>query len=172
MRHLVIIAALGTVAACAALPDWMRPPAPEPAEAPGPAQAPEAISGATDAPMSAAVRPPADARTPDEFDTSSNADKAAAAAPSPSGSDPGMDLGTTIASLGAPGQPGFWLKTPLVTEPGPGRVVYPVNGNSAKVDLIPLDAAPGAGSRLSLAALRVIEAPLTGLPELRVFRLD
>ncbi|MCZ7675957.1 MAG: hypothetical protein M5U35_08950 [Roseovarius sp.] len=40
------------------------------------------------------------------------------------------------------------------------------------VDLIPLDAAPGAGSRISLAAMRLIEADLTALPELRVFRTD
>src|SRR6056297_3298538 len=42
---------------------------------------------------------------------------------------------------------------------------------SVVVDLIPLDASPGAGSQISLAAMRLIEADLTGLPELRVFRL-
>jgi hypothetical protein len=115
-----------------------------------------------------AVRPPASARTPDEFDTTSEAQKVAAATPEAGG----RDLGMTIASLGAPGEPGFWLKTPLVDALAQGRVVYPVNGKSVKVDLIPLDAAPGAGSRMSLAALRVIEAPLTGLPEVQVFNTN
>ena len=66
---------------------------------------------------------------------------------------------------------GFWIKTPLVSEPGKGRVLHPGTGKSAQVDLIPIDAPQGAGSRLSLAAMRLIGADLTGLPEVRVFSL-
>ncbi|MFD0857717.1 hypothetical protein [Roseovarius aquimarinus] len=159
MRHLPPLAALALLAGCAAAPEWLRPAKPKPEPVAKPAPAPEA---------GAAVRPPASARTAEEFDTTSAADKAAAAAPSADG----RDLGTTIASLGAPGEPGFWLKTPLVETRRAGRVSYAANGKSVKLDLIPLDAEAGAGSRISLAAIRVLEAPLTGLPELRVFALD
>lgn len=112
----------------------------------------------------------ATARTADGFDTSTNAERAeaVAAAQTTSGA---AELGTTIASLGAPTEPGFWLKTPLTDRPGKGRVDYPDKGTSVVVDLIPLDVSPGAGSQISLAAMRLIEADLTGLPEVRVFRL-
>ena len=79
------------------------------------------------------------------------------------------DLGLTVASLGAAGEPGLWLKTPLIDRPGRGRVEYPEKGTAVAVELIPLAAAPGAGSRLSLAAMRALQADLTALPELRVF---
>ncbi len=159
MKRFVIFLAAASVAGCAAGPDWLAPrkPPSEPTapavEAPGP---------------SAAVRPPQNARTVDDFDTTTAAEKAAATAPARGG----RALGTTIASLGAAGEPGFWLKTPLVSVPGPGRVAYPANGKSVKVDLLPLAGAPGAGSRMSLAAMRVLEAPLTGLPEVQVFSLE
>jgi hypothetical protein len=117
--------------------------------------------------MPAASTVPPGARTVEQFDTTSAVDKARAAQPAAGGTD----LGTTIASLGAPGQPGFWLKTPLAAAPGPGRVVYRANGKSVQVELIPLEGAAGAGSRMSLAALRVIEAPLTELSEVRVYLL-
>jgi hypothetical protein len=78
------------------------------------------------------------------------------------------DLGLTVASLGTATEPGLWLKTPLVDAPGRGRVTYPANGRTVEVDLIPLDAPRGAGSRLSLAGFQALGAPLTGLPEVRV----
>ena len=78
------------------------------------------------------------------------------------------DLGTTVASLGTAKEPGLWMKTPLVTVPGRGRLSYAQTGRTVVVDLIPLDAPRGAGSRLSLAAFQALGAPLTGLPELRV----
>ncbi|MDR9394595.1 MAG: hypothetical protein RI571_09825 [Roseovarius sp.] len=81
------------------------------------------------------------------------------------------EVGVTIASLGAPAEPGSWLKTPLVATPGRGQVTDTATGRSVNVDLIPLDAARGSGSRLSLAAFQAIGAPLTSLPELRVRRL-
>jgi len=70
---------------------------------------------------------------------------------------------------GAAADPGIWMKTPLVDSPGKGRVEYPAKGTTVAVDLIPLDAEPGSGSQLSLAAMRLLEADLTGLPEVRVF---
>jgi hypothetical protein len=159
MKNLALIAATALVAGCAATPQWLSPRS-APTETP-PAQA------APDAATAAASKVPPNARTVDQFDTTSAEDKARAAQPAAGGTP----LGTTIASLGAPGEPGFWIKTPLVTKPGPGRVVYPANGKSVKGDLIPLGGDVGAGSRMSLAALRVIDAPLTGLPEVQVFSL-
>ena len=75
----------------------------------------------------------------------------------------------TVASLGDPTQAGFWIKTPLVSAAGKGRVVYPGTGKSVQVDLTPIEGAGSAGSRLSLAAFRLIEATLTELPEVEVF---
>lgn len=113
---------------------------------------------------------PAGASTADTFDTTTAEERRQAVAGAASGGE--TALGVTIASLGAVGEPGIWLKTPLVKAPAKGRVDYPAMGTSVAVDLIPLDAAPGAGSRISLAAMRLIEADLTALPELRVFRTD
>jgi|SRR6056297_2923819 len=111
------------------------------------------------------------ARTPETFDTTTEAERRAALTGVASTGADAVDLGTTIASLGAPGEPGFWLRTPLVDRPAKGRLDHPVKGTSVVVDLIPLDAERGAGSQISLAAMRLLEADLTGLPELRVFRL-
>ena len=160
MKRFSIILAVTLVAGCANAPGWLSPQQTAAPKVDVPAQA-EAPSATASAP------PPQTARTVDEFDTTTAADKAAAIAPAAGGTN----LGLTIASLGAAGEPGFWLKTPLVAAPGPGRVFYPANGKSVKVDLIPINGDAGAGSRMSLAALRVLEAPLTGLPELRVFSL-
>ncbi|MEQ9260957.1 MAG: hypothetical protein RIG84_17865 [Roseovarius sp.] len=112
--------------------------------------------------------PPAGARTADEFDITSAEERAAAVdAATPAAGE--RDLGLTIASLGAVTEPGIWLKTPLVDSPSKGRVEYPERGTGIALQLLPLDAEPGAGSRLSLAAMRLLEADLTSLPELRVF---
>ena len=81
-------------------------------------------------------------------------------------------LGETVASLGDPTKPGFWLETPLVSKPTIGRVHFAGSGKSAQVDLIPIDGPPTAGSRISLAAMRLIDAPLTDLPTLQVFAND
>ncbi len=163
MKHLSLILAVPLIAACANAPDWLAPRQNAAPEADDPAAAPITAPSTI-----AAIKPPSTARTVDDFDTSTAADKAAAITPTAGGTD----LGLTIASLGAAGEPGFWLKTPLARAPGPGRVVYPANGKSVTVDLIPIPGDAGAGSRMSLAALRVLEAPLTGLPEVRVFSLE
>lgn len=112
---------------------------------------------------------PTAARTVEQFDTTTEEQRTAA---SGSGASGGQDLGLTITSLGAPGEPGFWLKTPLVSAPAKGRVVYAETGKSAQVDLIPIDGPKTAGSRMSLSAMRLIGAPFTGLPEIRVFRVE
>lgn len=112
--------------------------------------------------------PPAGARTADAFDTSSEEERAAAVAAAVPASGE-RDLGVTIASLGAVTEPGIWLKTPLVSTASEGRVEYPERGTGIALQLLPLDAEPGAGSRISLAAMRLLEADLTALPELRVF---
>ncbi|MDJ1016064.1 MAG: hypothetical protein QNJ35_06090 [Paracoccaceae bacterium] len=117
------------------------------------------------APRPAAVNdlpPPANARTVEEFDTSTQADREAAATVS----SQGTFIGTTVASLGDPGRPGFWIEAPLITAPGKGRVVWPATGAEVELDLIPGD---GGGGRLSLAALRLLGVPLTDLPTVEVY---
>lgn len=131
---------------------------------------PDAVAEDRSEPTQTPPVPLSAARTAEGFDTSTESQRveAVTAAQTTGGA---ADLGVTIASLGAPTQPGFWLKTPLADRAGKGRVDYPEKGTSVVVDLIPLEASPGAGSQISLAAMRLIEADLTGLPELRVFRL-
>lgn len=89
------------------------------------------------------------------------------AAAAPAGGE--RRLGTTIASLGDPSQPGFWVKTPLVQSETQGRIVNPANGKSAKVRLIPLGGAAGGGSQVSLPALQLLGVSLTDLPAIEVF---
>jgi len=113
------------------------------------------------------VAPPATATSVEEFDTTSTAERAAATEVSVSAGE--RSLGRTVASLGSPTEPGFWLKTPLVQVETQGRVVYNATGKSVQVTLIPIDGPTTAGSRMSLPALRLLEAPLTGLPEVDVF---
>ncbi len=81
---------------------------------------------------------------------------------------PSLDgaLGTTVVSLGAASEPGMWLKTPLVSRERKGRVYY--NGLWLAVTLIPIEGEATAGSRMSLAAMRALEMPLTELSEVRV----
>jgi hypothetical protein len=131
----------------------------KPAAAPAPVlAAPEAV---TVAPL-----PKPTARAPEEYDTTTPAQRAAAAA-APVAAE--TRLGTTIASLGDPTDPGFWLKTPLVSAPAKGRVAV-AGGGSAQVDLLPSGGAPGSGSQISLPALRLLGVALTDLPELTVYR--
>ncbi|WP_239495839.1 hypothetical protein [Yoonia maritima] len=109
--------------------------------------------------------PPANATTVAQFDTTTEDDRAAAVTQVTTAE---TRLGVSIASLGSPTDPGIWLKTPLIDELSRGRVVY--NGTSVNVELRPSGGAPGSGSQISLAAMRLIEAPLTSLPELEVFK--
>ncbi|MEQ9674550.1 MAG: hypothetical protein RLO10_08810, partial [Roseovarius indicus] len=109
--------------------------------------------------------------TADSLDTKSEYERAQAVAVAGAAGGE-TDLGVTIASLGAVAEPGIWLKTPLVQAEARGRVEFPEKGTKVAVDLIPLDAEPGAGSQISLAAMRLLEADLTSLPELRVYRTE
>ena len=119
---------------------------------------PEAVQGA----------PPANAATVEAFDTTSQTERKAALVPSTVSSGE-REIGHTIASLGNPARPGFWLETPLVSVPTKGRVLYRATGRSVAVDLIPTGGDPSGGSLISLPALRLLGAPLTGLPELIVY---
>lgn len=108
--------------------------------------------------------PPDTATTIEEFDTTSPADRAAAVVPN---AMPGARvLGTTIASLGSPAEPGLWLKTPLVASLTAGQAEY--QGRTITLELRPSGGATGSGSQISLAAMRLIGVPLTSLPELTV----
>ena len=117
------------------------------------------------APETAAPPPPPSAQTAEALDTTTPEQRAAAAAPAEA---PSKTLGSTVASLGSPTEPGLWLKTPLVSSEQQGRVTNPANGKSSLVTLIPIDGPATAGSRMSLAALRLIEASLTDLTEVEV----
>ena len=114
--------------------------------------------------------PPADARTVDQFDTTTAEERAEViqAATAPRSAE--VSLGTTVASLGNPAEPGFWLETALVDDVAEGRVLVPSSGATVAVELRPIGRGAGAGSRMSLAAMRLLELPLTGLPEVEVFR--
>ncbi len=116
-------------------------------------------------PAGVAAKPAATAHTAEQFDTTTPEQRAEAE----TASGRARKLGVTIASLGNPAEAGFWIKTPLVSKAGKGRVEYPATGKSVAVDLIPIDGQKSAGSRVSLAALRLLGAPLTGLPELIVY---
>ncbi|SFQ18965.1 hypothetical protein SAMN05421853_102343 [Roseivivax halotolerans] len=132
---------------------------------PGPSAAAPAESAAPAA-TGGPVRPPANAVTADDFDTSTDAERQAAAAPAQGGD---AELGQVVVSLGAAAEPGFWLETPLVDAVTPGRVEL-ANGESAQVELRPAPA--GSGSRLSLPAMRLLNIPLTDLPEVTVYRSE
>ncbi|MEP5732436.1 MAG: hypothetical protein ABJL67_24060 [Sulfitobacter sp.] len=125
----------------------------------------DAGAAAVLAPETAAPLPSPVARTPEALDTTTPEQRAAAAAPAQTS---GATLGKTVVSLGSPTEPGLWLKTPLVQSEVQGRVTNPATGKSSLVTLIPLDGPDTAGSRMSLAALRLIEASLTDLTEVEV----
>ena len=107
---------------------------------------------------------PSAAKTVEELDATTAAERDAAVALGAAG----RLLGETVASLGDVTVPGFWVETPLATAEGPGRLVYPANGRSVDVTLMPSE---GGSSRVSLAAMRLLEAPLAGLPALEVYEL-
>lgn len=150
---------LPLLAACAeiGLPPHQGAPATVRATSPAPAVAPAAIAPA----------PPRAARTAEQFDTTTAEQRAAAAAGGAAG---GALLGETVASLGNPAEPGFWLLTPLVDAPVTGRIVSAATGRGTEVELRPSGGAPGSGSQVSLAAIRLLGVPLTDLAVLRVYR--
>lgn len=137
-----------------------------PAAAPDPQAMATATSAATAVTRAPAPRPAARA-TAAQLDTTTPEQRAAASRPAASAE---TRLGTTIASLGDPTQSGFWIRTPLVKEPGMGRLRNPANGKSAQVELLPLDGPASGGSQVSLPALQLLGVSLTDLPMLEVYK--
>lgn len=113
--------------------------------------------------LAMAPPPPSDAQTIEEFDTTTEEQRAEAVAVF----DGGELLGETVASLGDVGTPGFWIETSFVTQVMNGRIRNPENGIEVAVQLRPLER---GSSRLSLGAMRLIEAPLTELVTIEVYR--
>ena len=148
MRVILLSLSMAVLAGCSGLPFGLGREAPVAAVETRPVQRP--------------VAPPAGARTAAALDTTTAAEKAEAlAAPGVAGE---RALGVVKVSLGAVAEPGFWLRTSLVSAPGKGRVEV-AGGASVAVDLI-----PGAGSgQMSLAAYRALGLSLTGLPEVTVY---
>lgn len=155
VRLVPMLLALILSACSGGAPDLMK------ADPPGGAAREPDADTTRPAPRPASGVPGAGAQTAEALDATTPAERAAAAAPGAAG----RELGQVIGALGDARQAGFWLKTPLVTAEQPGRVVSVANGKSAKVTLIPDDGA----NQLSLAAMRVLEIPLTDLPELVVY---
>lgn len=152
------------LAACDDMPVIFAPAAPPDPAAPvdaAPPAPPEEIAEVVSAPP-----PPPAARTAAELDTTTEAQKAASR--QAAAATGGQALGTTIASLGDPTEPGLWLKTPLVGETRAGKIET-AGGQSALVQLIPLDAPRGAGSQMSIAAFQALGLTLTDLPTLTVY---
>ena len=101
------------------------------------------------------------AKPPEALDKTTETQLAAAQVQAPP--KDGRDLGQVVASLGSPAEPGFWLRTALVTEAAKGFVSTDT-GATLAVDLIP----DAGGARMSLAAYRALNLPLTALPVLTV----
>ena len=81
-------------------------------------------AGAIETDLRAAPPPPRMARTVEQFDTTTEAQRSEAV----SSNAGGRLIGTTVASLGDPGRPGFWIETSLVTQAGLGRLTNPACG--------------------------------------------
>ncbi|WP_169961442.1 hypothetical protein [Oceaniglobus indicus] len=176
IRHRTLLAALGlfTVTACGQIntPGFLKSGdgSTAPSDRPLDATAQPGSGALSDAVRDVVTAPPpsAAARTAEDFDTTTDDQRAAATASAPTAAGE-TRLGETVASLGDPTQPGFWIKSPLVKTAGPGRLENPSNGKTALVELIPLPGEAGGGSQVSLAALRVLDAPITDLPTLVVY---
>ncbi len=157
---LLLLPALPILAACAQMQGGSGPTAPGAAEvSPDAPDAPAEIAEVVRSP-----RPQAGANTVDALDTVTDEQRAAATAPPASA---GRALGEQTASLGDPTDPGIWMRTALVSERRSGRVEVAGTGNSATVELIPLDGEGGA--QLSLSAMRLLQIPLTDLPTVTVY---
>ena len=106
---------------------------------------------------------------PEDLSTAAERQAAAQTAAEPSPVNANGSLGTTVASLGNPAEPGLWVKTPLVGAEQRGRVQYAETGKSVSVRLIPLEGPRTAGSRLSLSAMQELGASLSDLPTVEIF---
>ena len=150
-RRSVAMLAVLALSGCAelGLPEWTGIQGLNPIDPPAAEEEPIPVSGAQSA---------------DQLDRSTETERRQAEA----GGTGGRRLGTTVATLGAAGEAGFWLKTPLVKEERNGVVRSRDTGKSVAVTLIPINAPVTAGSRLSLSAMRSLGLPLTALAEVDV----
>ncbi|WP_312529996.1 hypothetical protein [Paracoccus sp. (in: a-proteobacteria)] len=164
----VLLLPLILLAACAQTTELMTGSKPTTASQDATSQGAETsmAAGAGAAAIKAPV-PRGNAKTAAEFNTTTTAQKAEAAK-APSTAE--AKLGSTVASLGDPTLPGFWIKTPLVKTAAEGRIVNPANGKSAKVQLQPLAGPASGGSQVSLPALQLIGVSLTDLPTIEVYK--
>ena len=105
--------------------------------------------------------PPENARSIEEFDTTSDVQRRESA----DASEGGVLLGQDVVALGDPVQPRFWVQTALVDAETSGRAELLGAGGGAEVALVPTD---GSG-RISLAALRVLDVSFTDLVEEGVY---
>ncbi len=170
MKNLLIIFSLSVgLSGCGALSDRLGLAKPRAADAAmgGSVAMPEAVKVEQTVlnPVTSAPPPPPAARTAEALDTTTAAQRAAATAPAAQGA---RVLGQTVVSLGSATEPGLWIKTPLVQTEMQGRVTNPATGQSSTVVLIPIAGPVTAGSRMSLAALRLIGASLTDLTTVEV----
>lgn len=145
-RPLPILLLLAGAAGCAQISGRPLAPAPTPAPAPATATAPAPVL----------VGPATSAAA---LDTVSDAEKAAARAAAAS-APAGGELGQVTVALGDPTDPGLWVKSDLVSEEVPGTV-RTGRGEAIAVTLRPLGS--DGGPQISLAALRALGLPLTGL---------
>lgn len=160
MKNICICAALAAIlASCAIVPDRFKPK--NRAEAAQTAQSQD--TGISTGGASDQQRPKS--RPDGAAVTGTVAEAGATDVANPPAQTSGA-LGTTVASLGSPAEPGLWLKTPLVKTQTSGTVSY--NGTSAKVTLIPIEGPKTAGSRMSLQAFQTLGASLTDLVEVAV----
>lgn len=168
LRLTLALLSVSALAACAGMQETPDRPtgAAQTADGATPPPSEEEIKAAAAITRAPKPRPRARA-TAAQLDTTTAAQKAAAAAPAKAAE---TRLGTTVASLGDPTEPGFWIKTPLVKTRSIGRIVNPANGKSSKVELIPLDGPASAGSQVSLPAMQLLGLSLTDLPEIEVYR--
>lgn len=75
---------------------------------------------------------------------------------------------STVASVGDPVEPGLWMQTPLVAGPARARVTVAATGATVILELKPSEGAAGAGSQLSLEAMRALGLSLTDLAEVQI----
>lgn len=159
MKYLIPLSLLG-LGACA---DLEAPFQADPGSAPLPV---EEVSAETLDPTPPPPPPPT-AATVAEFDTTTEEDRAAALATPPATGE--INLGTTLATLGDPAQPGIWISTPLVDQIVMGRVEVVATGKSINIELRPSGGEPGSGSAISLPAMGLLEIPLTAIEEVIVY---
>ena len=159
MTRLALLLPLALLPACGLPP--LTPAAPDAAIPAASAPAPVPLDPTPPPP------PSPQARTVEDFDTTTAEDRAEALATPPAAAE--VALGTTIVSLGPPADPCIWIETPLVDSPVMGRVDYAPAGTSVALELRPSGGPPGSGSQISLAAMRLLEIPLTALAGVTVY---